>query len=196
MNKTHSALHKYLALYKKLDIPGIGGFTVDSMPATLQFTDKQLLPPQNSVRFVPGAEPTNNHFYSFLSREWDVDKVIAIRRFKEEAEGMAEELQQHGAYNLPGIGLLQKGTDDLRFTPSKFLSQPLFSLLPAERVLRKNAQHTVLVGEQEHIKAHTLPQAEEMLYEEKPTKERWKLYAWILAIFAVLVIVFYYIWYK
>ena len=198
MNKTHTALHKYLALHKKLTIPGVGSFSVDATPATLHFTDKQLLPPSSAICFTRDVQPNNNHFFSFLSREWNVDKVIAIRRFTDESESIAAGLHQSGTYEFSYIGLLRKeGTDKLQFIPSEFLLQPLFLALPAERVLRKDAQHTVLVGEQEHIKTNTANgTAEEVLYNETHPKEKWQLYAWILAIAAVLMIVFYYAVYK
>lgn len=194
----HSTLHKYLALHKKLDIPDVGSLSVEPTPATLQFADKQFLPPASVICFTPDTQPINNHFFSFLAREWNLDKVIAIRRFKDEADSIAGELQQTGAYDLAGIGVLRKeGADEPTFTPSKFFSQPLFAALPAERVLRRDAQHTVLVGEQEHIKAHTDYQTtDEVLYEEAPAKEKWKLYALILAILAVLMIVYYYAAYR
>ena len=187
------ALLKYLALYKKLDIPGIGNFSVETTPATLQFTDKQWQPPASSILFAPVVHPTNNHFYSFLSREWNVDKVIAIRRYKEEVESTLEELKKLGICQLKGIGMLRKRSDgSLDFTADE-PSLLMFSGLPAERVLRKHTQHSVLVGEEEHIKTYTLPEAnEEVLYEE-PVDDKWKTYAMILAIVAVLMIAYYYV---
>ncbi len=100
---THT-LYKYLALHNKLTIPGIGNFAVEHTPATIEFTDKMVHPPQSRIVFVPQVHPTNNHFYGFLSREWAVEKVIAIRMYKDEVEGMGEQLQKLGMYHLPGYG--------------------------------------------------------------------------------------------
>lgn len=186
---------KYLSLYKRLDVPGIGHFSVEDTPPSLQFTDKQLLPPQSHIRFAPVVHPTNNHFYSFLSREWGVDKVIAIRRYKEDVEQMMEELKRLGMYEWKGLGILRKTSDDhIGFAASES-SLSFFSDLPAERVIRKYTQHTVLVGEREHVKDYVMPEnmAEETLVEAEPAKDRWKLYAIILAIAAVIAIVVYYL---
>ena len=184
--------NKYLSLYKKLDVPGIGNFTVEQTPASLQFTDKQLQPPVSRIKFAPVVHPTNNHFYSFLSREWNVDKVIAIRRYKEEVEDMIESLKKIGMCELKGIGILRKTSDDsFHFAAAEPLL--VFSSLPAERVLRKHSQHTVLVGEREQVKQYSLPETdEEVMNEEEPVKDKWKLYALILAVLAVLMIVLYY----
>ncbi len=186
-------LYKYLALYKNLNIPGIGNFEINQTSPALQFTDKQFQPPASSIVFTQVVYPTNNHFYTFLSREWNVDKAIAIRRYKEDVEGLMEQLKTGIACELPGIGTLRK-TDgsNVVFTAA----EPTFcfySVLPAERVIRKHAQHTVLVGEREHIKEYTSPDAvSETVYDEEPAKEKWKTYALVIAIVAVLMIVLYY----
>ncbi len=187
------ALYKYLALCKKLEVPGIGNFTVEETPATLQFTDKQWQPPASRIRFAPLVRPTNNHFYGFLSKEWNVDKVVAIRRYKEDVEAMLDELKRVGMCEWKDVGILRKTADGSLAFAAAEPSFSLFSSLPAERVLRKYSQHTVLVGEQEHIKEYVMPeQGEEMMIEEEPAKEKWKLYALILAVIAVLLIVLYY----
>lgn len=186
-------LYKYLALYKSLNIPGIGSFTINQTPAALQFTDKRLQPPQSSIAFTQAVHPTNNHFYTFLSREWEVEKVVAIRKYKEEVEGMMEQIKQEGICELQGIGTLRKDKDsNIIFKPDA-TALSFYSTLPAERVVRKRAQHTVLVGEHEHIKEYTSPDTEkEIVLEEEPAKEKWKTFALVIAIVAVLLIVLYY----
>lgn len=189
----HSILYKYLALYKKLDVPGIGNFTIETTPATLHFTDKQLQPSSSHIRFAQVVHPTNNHFYSFLSREWGVEKVIAIRRYKEEVEVLMEDLKRLGMCELKYIGILRKTNNEtIAFTETE-PSFPLFSVLPAERVLRKHTQHTILVGEQEHVKDYVMPEENgEIILEEDVANDKWKLYAMILAAIAVVMIVVYY----
>ena len=195
----YSTLYKYLALHKKLNIPGIGNFVITESPATLQFTDKQLHAPATQVQFTQVVHPTNNHFYSFLSKEWKVEKVIAIRMYKDGVEELLDNLKASGMCELPGIGILQKTADgSVNFTPAA-TSLSLFSNLPAERVLRRNAQHTVLVGEREHIKINTSSfetVAEDVTDEKKPAKDNWLIYALVLAVLAILMIAYYYIAYK
>ena len=178
-------------------MPGVGNFTVEQTPPDLQFADKQLLPPQSHSRFAPVVRPTNNHFYAFLSREWGVDKVIAIRRYKEDVEQMMEELKYLGMYNWKGIGILRKTVDgSFAFSAEESRFFP-FSVLPADRVVRKFTQHTVLIGEQEHVKDYILPDenGEETALADEPARDRWKLYALLLAIVAVIVIAVYYLTY-
>ena len=192
-----SALYKYLTLYKKLDVPGIGCFTIEQKPAVLQFTDKKLLPPAANSQFAAVVHPTNNHFYSFLSHEWQVDKVIAIRRFKEEVEALLEELKKLGICELKGIGVIRKTADGSLGFAADTPSFSLFESLSAERVLRRNVHHTVLIGEQQHRKTHSQPEPEEtVLYEPETVKDNWQLFALILAIVALLMIVAYYTVYK
>ena len=188
-----TVLYKYLALYKNLNVPGIGNFTINQTPATLQFTDKQLQPPQSSVAFTQVVHPTNNHFYTFLSREWKVEKVVAIRMYKEEVEGLMDQIKKEGVCELQGIGTLHKTDDNTVVFTSAQSAFSFYSTLPAERVVRKHGHHTVLVGEREHIKEYTSPEAEqETVLEDEPAKEKWQTYALIIAIVAVLMIVLYY----
>ncbi len=193
MNTILITLHKYLALHKRLNIPGIGNFTIEETPATIQFTDKLAHPPKSEVKFAPVVHPTNNHFYSFLSRELKVEKVIAIRLYKEAVEGILEQLQTLGLYQLPGIGILRKTFDgSLVFAPEEN-EDVVFTALPAERVMRKDALHTVLVGEIEHRKAHTIPvQPEDDYIEREKAKDLWWIYVLILTVIAILIIVYYY----
>ncbi len=44
-----TVLYKYLALYKNLNIPGIGNFVVKQTAPQLKFTDKQIEPPQSKL---------------------------------------------------------------------------------------------------------------------------------------------------
>ena len=193
-----TVLYKYLALYKNLNIPGIGNFVIKQTSPQLQFTDKQLQPPQSSIAFTPVVYPINNHFYSFLSREWNVDKVIAIRRYKDEVESLIEQLKQKRVCELGGIGTIHKTDDEtIVFTATEYPFY-FYPILPAERVVRKYAQHTVLVGEREHIKGNTSPDeiVSENMPEQKEAKPKWKLYALIIAILALLLIVLYYLMYS
>ncbi len=191
-----TVLYKYLALYKNLNIPGIGNFVIHQAQPQLQFTDKKLQPPQSNIAFTPVVYPINNHFYSFLSREWNVEKVIAIRRFKDKAESLIEQLKSKKVCELDGIGTLRKNDDNNVAFAAVESPFHFYSILPAERVVRKHAQHKVLVGEREHIKEYNSTEtAQEMMYEEKEAKPNWKLYAIMVAVVSVLLIVLYYAMY-
>ncbi len=133
-----TVLYKYLVLYKNLNVPGIGNFAVQQTAPQLQFTDKKIEPPQTSVSFAPVVYPTNNHFYTFLSREWKVEKVIAIRKYKDEVEDLIEQLKQKKVCELRGIGKLHKTDDDsIAFTAAEY-PFCFYPALTAERVVRKD----------------------------------------------------------
>ena len=110
-------------------------------------------------------------------------------------ETLIEQLKQKKVCELGGIGILHKTDDNIAFTAAE-TKLCFYPVLPAERVVRKYAQHTVLIGEQEHIKEYNLPETTgETVYEEKEVKGKWKFYALIIAIAAVLMIVLYYVMY-
>lgn len=181
-------LYKYLALYKKLVLPGIGNFTIEESPANLQFTDKLLSPPAKEIIFTTQVLPLDNHFYSFLANELKVDKITAVRLYNQETGSIKKQLEQDGKATLTGIGTLQKQDDTIMFMAAEGMPEA-FVPLHAERVIHKNATHTILVGETE---VTNTKMQEALEYTNENPKDYWWLYALILAILALFVIAVYY----
>ena len=104
----------------------------------------------------------------------------------EELENFGRELKrkiQTGVFLWKGIGRLEAKETTTVFHPEVFVSEGLKPII-AEKVLRKNVQHTVLRGEQEVLSASFYD--EEKTFRKKvhvPT-----LIAWIAVLLSVLFI--------
>ena len=72
---------KYLVLYKKLTLPGVGSFVVEDIPARLDFTNKTIYSPLSVIRFSLEVSSFDRYFFYFLSQELHIDEISAIRKF-------------------------------------------------------------------------------------------------------------------
>ena len=89
-----------------------------------------------------------------------------------------------------GVGILKTDvTGEVVFEPHQSIVSYL-QPVPAERVIRSNAEHTMLVGDRERTNTEMTDYLkEETVYVEK---ESWWIYALIIAAIALIVIFFHY----
>jgi len=182
-------LYKYLALHKKLSLPGIGSFTTDEVPARIDFVNKRLYPFMPVIRFIQGTPMADKYFYPFIAQGLQVDELEAIQKFNEFGFHLKEQFSINGFVDFPGIGRLTKQFSNTYSFKPLVTVQPFYPDLHAERVIRKNAGHTIRIGEDE---VHSLDTAEETVAENSEEKN-WKVHALVLALIAAMVIAYYYL---
>ncbi|MBV9963693.1 MAG: hypothetical protein JO072_15735, partial [Parafilimonas sp.] len=132
--------------------------------------------------------PPEKKFYEFLSHELKVDEVQAIRNFTDYTARLNDDLNKNHTLYFKGIGTLTRQTSHaVNFQPEEM---PDYSpSLTAERIIRKNASHTVRVGEEER----TSEEMQTVLHQpQKAKKERWWIAAAILGVIGIAAIIFYY----
>ncbi len=181
------SLYKYLILYKKLALPGIGCFTVEQVPARLDFANKQLHAPLPAIRFSAGNVQADRHFFTFLANDLHSTDLEAIQQFNETVLRLKQELNSTGTIQLPQIGTLKKEfADTYSFQPAVSL-QLYLPDINAERVLR-NESHTVMVGERER----SSDEMRELLADDNRSRHKWWIYAIILGVLGIAALVYYY----
>lgn len=183
-------LYKYLALHNKLALPGIGQFTIDEVPSRIDFVNKRLYPYMPVIRFAQGTPMADKVFYHFLALGLKVDDLEAIQKFNEFIFHIKEQFTMNGFVDLPGIGRLTKQfSNTYSFKPLNTI-QSFYPELHNERVVRKNAAHTVKQGEDE---VSSVDAASQVTEEEVPQENNWKIYALALALIAGMAIAYYYL---
>lgn len=186
----YNIVKKYLALHYHLSLPGIGNFSVETVPAKINIVDRTILPSINKINFSSDNLPSEKKFYSFLSEELNVDETQAVRSFTHFVDDIKSELADKKETVLKGIGKLeQQSNDTINFYADDVVSY--FPQLVAERVVRKNTTHTVRVGEQE--KSSTEMHETLLLKEDVVYNERWWIPAVILAVIGIAAIAYYYL---
>ena len=183
-------LNSYLVQHKSLSIPGLGTIYVERKPAQSDFVNKQIIPPSYHYRFDRYFDAPDKDFFTYLAAQKEIADYEAIRWYNEWAYELRNKIRTEQEVKWENVGVLRTDVSGEVVFEAK---QNLISFLdpvPAERVIRSNAQHTMLVGDREVTnKAMTDYLNEETVYVEK---ESWWIYALILATVAVVVIFFHF----
>ena len=185
----YTAVKKFLALHHHLSLPGIGSFTVETIPAQINIANRSILPSNEKINFSNEILPSEKKFYSFLSEELSVDETQAQRSFIHFVDDLKSDLLDKKEILFKGIGKLIQPADEIIFKADEL--PVYYPELTAERIIRKNTTHTVRVGEDERssteMHTHHLQTKEKIINGEK-----WWIPALILAIIGIAAIVGYY----
>jgi len=184
----YRALQKFLALYNHLSVPGIGNFSVETIPAHVDFTNRSISSSHKKISFNNDKLPPEKKFYNFIARELDIDEVQAIVKFTDFTDDLQHKLTLNNSIDLKGIGTLTKQSAQVLTFQSIEIPE-YFPPLTAERIIRKNTAHTVRVGEDEKTSDEMIG----VLQQSKTIKkDRWWVAATILAVIGIAAIVYYY----
>ena len=183
-------LNSYLLQHKSISIPGLGTIYLEKIPAMNDFSNRQLLPPSYKFRFDKYFDAPDKEFFSFLASNQELAEYEAIKQYNEFAYDLRDRLRKEEYFNWPQVGMLMRdATGEIQFKSD--LIQPGFvQPVPARRVIRQDARHALLVGDQELTTDHMTELLSEEVHVEK---ESWWIYA--LIVFAVgLSILFFYLY--
>lgn len=174
----NDVLTAYLLQYKSIHIPEVGSVYIQNKAAITDFVNKQLFPASFSCRFDKYADGPDQDFYQYIASKKGMSVDEAIEWYTSYAANLRSRLKTDGYYEMEGIGVFKKdNTGELIFEEQHKLL-PVLPPVPAQRVIRKDAKHAILVGDKEK----TNVQMSEMLQEpaEAPPvrKDRW----WVIAI--------------
>jgi hypothetical protein len=185
-----AALNSYLVQHKSLSIPGLGTIYVERMPARSDFVNKQIIPASYHYRFDRYFDAPDKDFFTYLAARTEIADYEAIRWYNEWAYELRNRIRTQQEVKWDNVGVLRTSVSgEIVFEAQQNLVS-FFNPVPAERVIRTNAQHTVLVGDREVTNtAMTDYLNEETVYVEK---ESWWIYALILATIAMVVIFFHF----
>lgn len=180
-------LYQYLLQHKKLALPGIGTLVVERKPAQIDFPNRQMLPPVYSLAMQPAAFIPSGRFFNWLGASLGISQMDAVVRFNDFVFEMKKQVEKGDTISWNGVGILKKGLGgEIKFHPHEFTitERPV----PAVKVLREKAAHTVRVGEDEKTSA----EMEEMLAKPEISKSWWWAWAFLLGLVAVIFIGWYF----
>lgn len=186
-------LYQYLILYQRLHLPGIGTLSVERISASFDFTSKLICPPAFTVALhnhIDNTAPSKKFFY-WLGSQLSISERDAVIRFNDFLFDLRNQLSAGSQLQWSGVGTISKGPAGSIQLETGCKDHSPGSPVPAVMVLRQNAVHTVLVGEQEKVSK------EEKIIEEDPAatgagKSRWWLAALAAGIPALIFIVYYF----
>jgi hypothetical protein len=186
----YEALYRFLIRYRKVDLPGIGAIALQMQSSRSEFVNHSFLPPSYFFSLEKGKETPSRKIFSWLAANFSVTEREAVVKFNDFVFDLRNKLDAGKEIAWDGVGVLRKEpAGDIKFTSFNnnlsFLEEVV-----AEKVIRENAQHTMLVGEYEK----TSTQMTEILSGEIIAKDK-SSHWWIWPLAAMIVILLFLGWY-
>jgi hypothetical protein len=144
--KVLALLTKYLVQYKRVSIPNIGSFEIVQESPRLRITDHMITAPVFTTRYMNNDAVPEHQFHFIASCE-----PSAKERLQQDLDIFGKNLKR----SIQSTPFRWNGFGTLRYTPTGVIFDPqsheLDSLkfVPAIKVTRENAQHSMLVGDQQ-----------------------------------------------
>lgn len=181
-------LYQYLILHKQLNLPGIGTFFVEKRPADFDIADKIVRSPAFTITLLAGNNIPSKNFFSWLGSKLAVTEREAVIKFNDFLFDLKKQLSSGSKLEWSGMGTLSKGlAGDIHFETYVKDHSPGTNV-PAVKVLRENAEHTIRVGEQEKSSAEMI----EMLHHTETAKKSWWWPAALVIVILSIIFIGYY----
>ncbi len=153
-------------------LPGIGTLKIVPGPAQTDFLHSQIFAPTVSIDFLA---------------EQEGEKIF--NEFSAMTELLQKKIDEDGSVFLNGIGTFIKDAEGtIKFSGIQ-VDPVLFQPVAAERVIRENAEHSILVGDQQSSNVQMT-----VYFNEKPPlakKQWWKIFAIILGAIGIGLLAFF-----
>jgi hypothetical protein len=178
-------LNSYLLQRKIINIPGMGSIYILDRAAITDFVNKQLFPSSYSFRFDKYQDVPEPGFYQYLSEKEGISENEAMDWYNDFASSLRSKIKNDGFFHWQGVGTIKKDDEGDIVIEDQVKLLPFLSPVPAKRVIRKDAKHAILVGDNEK----TNVQMSELLHEPEgqiiaQEKSYWWIYAIVLAALA------------
>src|SRR5215213_2245521 len=182
-------LNGYLIQHKSISIPGLGTIYVERLPAMNDFTNRQIHPPSYKFRFDKYFDAPDKDFFTFLASNKNIPEYEAIKQYNEFAYELRNRIRHQEAFTWPDVGVLsQELSGEIHFESSD--PEACFAPVTANRVIRQDVQHAILVGDQEMTTQDMTDLLSESSFVER---ESWWIYALILFAIALSILFFHFI---
>ena len=189
-------LYKYFLVNKRVGIPGLGAFSLQETPASLDFVKGVLRAPQSKISFIKSDDAVvDKNLFIYLSKEMQLEEWAVAKKFQEFTAAIKNNIEGNMAVELPGIGKLQKGYDEAIIFIADNEATHISSAdikLNNTNDSRANLVELYSTGENLILTEETEEDKLEMIVKEKQ-EDYWWVYALILALMGVGALLYYYI---
>jgi hypothetical protein len=185
-----SLLNSYLFQHKSISIPGLGTIYLETLPASIDTSTQNMLPPLYYFRFDKYFDSPDRQFFNFLATQQQIADYEALRLYNDFSYQVKEKINQNEAVTWDGVGVLKKDTDGNIVFESAMNNPAFMQPVPARKVIRPDARHVLLVGDTERTSTemNAWLNQEQQLVRKRP----WWIYALVVGILSVLALVFYF----
>ena len=184
-----SFITSYLIQKRECHLPRLGNFSIRTIPALLDVASKKIFPATDEIIFDENESELSEGLKQYLAHLLNIPEFDAEKEIISWCASAKMKIDSGEKIELATIGNLQKNeAGNLVF--QKAIELTLFQPIAAERVVHKNTEHPVLVGDKET----TSGAMNEFFREDEPTGKRspWKIRALILLAIAVILLILFY----
>ena len=180
----------YLIQAGECSLPGLGTFIMLSQPSKLDLPNKEIFPPETHCQFSENTLPLPKKFIHYLSVKKEMEEKQAVEAFHAWCKELQVQMDSGKIIQFPVIGSLKKDeSGNTVFTPENKFTY--YDPLPALRVVHKEVNHSVLVGDKESNSS----EMQAILNEEEvptPNNSFWKIAAGILIVIGISLIFYHF----
>ncbi len=181
-------LHLFFIQNNSVSLPGIGTFSLVRVSALSDFATRKIFGPSYTIHFSSSSDSPPREMFNYISRKKNISDWEAVRLVNEFSFDLNSKLKKGEKVEWPGIGILESGSaGQMLFEPER-VKYNFIPAVNAERVIRKENDHSVLVGEQEMHKSDMQEWLEHETYVEE--KAGWWIPAAVIGAIALLVLFF------
>lgn len=173
---------------KECKLPGIGMFRRITSPAETDIINHQITPPVVEYLFTGKEDKVSDELVQYVAAKKNISTETALSQIQEFCSQLRDRLRDDEEINMHSLGTLKKGGSGNIFfhRDQPFIFSPVVT---AERVIHKNASHTMIVGDRET----TSTAMNELLVEpEEEKKETWKITSIVLLCLGIIILIFYF----
>lgn len=180
-------LYEFLILNKKLSLPGIGTISLLQKSPQLDFGNKELSPRSYYFAIESANDQPSKRLFDWLSSAIGITEWDAIKLINDFSSALKKKLSESGEVNWENVGTIRRDDKGQLMLDSQTIELQSERPVPAEKVIRENVQHTLLVGEQEKSSAEM-----EEYFAEVPVKRN---YIWLIAVILTVMAIMFVGWY-
>jgi hypothetical protein len=180
----YAELYQYLLLHNKLPVPGIGTFLLEKSPAQVEFANKRINSPAYTISLQAVAASPVSGFFTWLGNKLQITERDAVLKFNDFAYDMKRQVDHGDIIIWNGVGTITKGLGGEVKLATTVSSISYEVAVPAMKVIREKAEHTVRVGEDQKTSAEMV----EMLSHIEAKRSYWWAYALAIAVLSFMFI--------
>lgn len=171
---------RYLLNHKEVSLKGIGTFSLRNVSSVIDFPDRLLYAPKTILEYSASASDSED-FHRWIENDQQLSAHTAKDKLEFFVKDFQQKLSKHKNVEWEGIGVFSKNEENLlSFQPAfdTFIGDPV----KAEKIIRKDAEHYVKVGEEEKT---NIEMEELLLKKQKRTIKAWWIFTIVLFLLGV-----------
>jgi hypothetical protein len=142
-------LHQYLIQHKSLSLPGLGTLELQNIPAISNFSDHMIEPPMQKIIFDDMHDAPDKDLFQYVASRWQIEEWEAIKRVNDFSYELKNKLKEGDEIVWDKVGVLRLDLSGSITLEAKTITYDFMEPAPANRIIRVNANHTILRGDTE-----------------------------------------------